>query len=65
MWLVMSSGGPPLAITIHSRLLAGMECGLIDEEDIEEDWLRTLVDSPYPGPVREAIKSLAAEVTRI
>jgi len=46
-------------------LLAGMECDLIDEEDVEDDWLRTLVDSPYPGPVREAIKSLAAEVTRI
>ena len=45
-------------------LLRGMECDLIDEEDIEDDWITTLVDSPYNGPVREAIKSLATEIVR-
>jgi len=46
------------------RLLGRMQCDLIDEEDVAESWLTTLVDSPYNGPVREAIISLAAEVTR-
>jgi len=43
-------------------MLRGMECDLIDEEDVEPAWLTSLVDSPYNGPVREAIKSLAQSV---
>lgn len=43
-------------------LLRGMECELIDEEDVEESWLTTIADSPYPGPVREAIRSLVTTV---
>ncbi len=45
-------------------LLSAMECDLIDEEDIEDEWLTRLVDSPYDGPVRDAIRSLAATVVR-
>jgi acetoin utilization protein AcuC len=45
-------------------MLRGMECDLIDEEDVEPAWLTSLVDSPYNGPVREAIKSLATEIVR-
>ena len=44
------------------EMLRGMECDLIDEDEIEEAWLTTLVDTPYDGPVREAIKSLARQV---
>jgi len=51
---------PPEAL----ELLSGMECDLIDEEDVESAWLTSLVDSPYDGPVRDAIKSVAAEVVR-
>ena len=35
-----------------------MECDLIDDDDVEEAWLTTLADSPYPGPVRDEIRSL-------
>jgi acetoin utilization protein AcuC len=38
--------------------LGAMECDLIDEEDMEETWLTTLVDEPSPGPVRDEIESL-------
>jgi len=41
------------------EMLRGMECDLIDDEDIEEAWITTLVDFAYDGPVREAIISLA------
>ena len=47
------------------ELLRGMECDLVDEEDIEDDWLNTLVDTPFAGPVREEIRSLATEVARV
>ena len=43
-------------------LLREMECDLIDEEDVDPSWLTSIADSPYDGSVREAIKSLAADV---
>ena len=45
-------------------LLGAMECELIDEDEIDPAWLTTLADIAYPGPVRGAIHSLAAEVRR-
>jgi acetoin utilization protein AcuC len=44
------------------ELLRTMECDLIDEEDVDPAWLTTIADSPYQGPVRDAIRSVAAEV---
>ena len=38
--------------------MSRMECDLIDEEDIEDQWLTTVADTPYPGPVRDEIRSL-------
>jgi len=48
-----------------TKLLRNMECDLIDEEEIEEAWIRTLVDSPYAGAVRDEIKSIASEVVAV
>ncbi len=39
--------------------LRNMECDLIDEEDVDEAWLTTMADTPYPGPIRDEIRSLA------
>lgn len=44
------------------EILGDMHCDLVDEEDRDPDWLTTMADSPYPGPVREAIKSLVKGV---
>jgi acetoin utilization protein AcuC len=41
-----------------SEYLRAMECDLIDEDEVDEAWLTTLADTPYPGPVRDEIKSL-------
>lgn len=43
-------------------LLSGMECDLVDEEDVDETWFTTIEDRPNPGPVREAVKSLAGSI---
>jgi hypothetical protein len=40
-------------------MLSAMECDLVDEEDVDPAWLTSMADSPYPGPVRDAIKSIA------
>jgi acetoin utilization protein AcuC len=41
------------------ELLHGMECDLVDEEDVDVRWFNTLADSPNPGTVRDSVKSLA------
>jgi acetoin utilization protein AcuC len=44
------------------RILAGLECDLIDDDEIEENWLRTLVDEPNTGIVRDDVKHVADTV---
>ena len=46
------------------EMLTLMECDLIDDEDVDPRWLTTLVDSPYDGPVRPEIESLAAQLVK-
>lgn len=44
------------------KLLAGFDCDLVDEEDMDPAWLTTLADAPRTGPVRDAIKNVATAV---
>ena len=43
-----------------TELLSGMECDLVDDDEFDPHWLTGLSDSPYPGPVRDEVKSIAA-----
>lgn len=43
-------------------MLSDMECDLVDEEDVDDTWFTTIEDRPNPGPVREAVKSLAGSI---
>ena len=45
------------------ELLHGMECDLVDEEDVDVSWYNTLADTPNPGPVRESVKSLVKGIS--
>jgi acetoin utilization protein AcuC len=49
--------------TAATAFLRQMECDLIDEEDIEEQWLTTMADTPYPGPIRDEILSLVSNAS--
>ena len=49
----------PAATTEYLR---AMECDLIDDDEVDEVWLTTLADSPYPGPIRDEIRSLATQL---
>jgi hypothetical protein len=42
--------------------LQGLECDLVDEEDVRQEWTTTLADEPNTGPVREQVKALVAKV---
>ena len=45
-----------------TEYLRAMECDLIDEDDVEDAWLTTMADTPYPGPIRDEIKSLVRQM---
>jgi acetoin utilization protein AcuC len=42
------------------QILRGLECDLVEDEDVEDAWITTLADAPRPGAVREEVKSLAS-----
>lgn len=46
-----------------SDLLRGMECELVDEDEVDPRWFTSIADSAYPGPIRDPIRSIAATVT--
>lgn len=63
LWAVIADIPVPAALPeAATTLLAAMECDLVDEEDREPGWLTSMADSPYTGPVRDTIKSIAATV---
>jgi len=51
---------PPAA----TRLLSGLSCDLVDDEDVLPGWTRTLADAPNHGTIRQEVKRLAAAAMR-
>jgi acetoin utilization protein AcuC len=52
----------PVVLPAEAQLiLRGLDCDLIDDDDVEPAWLETLADDPRPGPVRPAVRALSAE----
>ncbi len=46
------------------RLLRSFECDLLDEDEIEDEWIKTLADLPNTGPVRDEIRMVAEQVMK-
>jgi len=64
LWGIISGQSIPAALPDAARsLLGGMECELVDEDEINPEWLTVLADTPNHGPVRDKIKSLADDIT--
>lgn len=40
------------------QFLGGLECDLIDEEDVPGEWISSLVDKPNHGPLRPQVEAL-------
>lgn len=51
---------PPDAV----RLLSGLSCDLVDDEDLLPEWTRTLADAPNHGTIRQQVKDLAVAAMR-
>ena len=62
LWGRLAGRDVPVELPPAARLiLQGLECDLIDEEDVEPAWITTLADEPRPGPVRDEVKSLVSQ----
>ena len=57
---VLPQSLPPQACAV----LEPLSCDLIDEEEVDPNWLISLSDSPNPGAVRAAILALRDDVLR-
>jgi acetoin utilization protein AcuC len=62
LWGRLSGREIPVVLPADAQLiLRSLACDLIDDEDVEPTWLETLADAPRPGPVRPAVRVLAAD----
>jgi len=61
LWGRLSGRDIPEALPPEAQLvLADLECDLVDEEDLECAWFRTLMDAPNDGPVRDGVRKLVS-----
>ena len=54
---------PPRLPESASALLRGLRCDLIDEEEVEAEWVTTLADCPSELPVRDCVRALRDHVS--
>jgi len=63
LWGRIAGYALPACLPDDARaLLAGLSCDLIDDEDVDPNWLISLSDPPNPGAIRDDIRSLRDEV---
>jgi acetoin utilization protein AcuC len=59
LWGRLSGRTIPQTLPPAARgVLEPLECDLIDEEDVRDEWRSSLADAPNPGPVRKEIHAL-------
>lgn len=62
LWGRLAGHEIPMVLTAEARVvLEGLHCDLVDDEDVQGEWLTTLADAPRRGPVREPVRLLAGE----
>lgn len=64
LWGQIAGLKPPKTLPPSATdLLSSMECDLVDEDEINPDWLNRLIDTPRaPQTIRESIKAIAKVV---
>ena len=62
LWGRLCGRSIPVVLPAEAQVvLRSLSCDLVDDEDVEDEWLATLADVPRRGRVREAVHSLARE----
>jgi acetoin utilization protein AcuC len=61
LWGRLSGRDIPATLpSAAGRILADLQCDLVDDEDVRPEWLTTLADSPNLGAVRKDVHDLVA-----
>ena len=61
LWGRLSGRDIPATLpSAAGRILADLQCDLVDDEDVRPEWLTTLSDSPNVGAVRKDVRHLVA-----
>jgi acetoin utilization protein AcuC len=62
LWGRLSGREIPMELPVAAQsLLRGLECDLVEDEDVAAAWLTTLADVPGSGAVRAEVQSLASQ----
>jgi acetoin utilization protein AcuC len=65
LWGRLSGRAIPAGLPHEAKgLLSGLECDLIDDDEVPEAWTTTLADEPNPGAVRPEVERLPELVLR-
>lgn len=60
LWAQMNGLDIPQRLPLEAhKVLEGLSCDLIDEEDVDPEWLTSIADRSNPGPIRAACLTLA------
>lgn len=60
LWGALSGREIPVALPAEAQVvLAGLDCDLVEDEEVRAEWLTTLADEPRPGEVRCEVRALA------
>ena len=63
LWARLSGHDIPPILPEHAQtILSKLDCDLIDLEDVEDAWTKSIIDPHRPGQVRERIKDIAKSV---
>jgi acetoin utilization protein AcuC len=66
LWGTLSSRAIPTTLPLAARaVFAGLECELIDAEDVSPLWSTTLADAPNEASVRQEIEALRDEALHL
>ena len=65
LWARLSHQVAPDVLPLSAQAyLQGLECDLVDEEDVRADWITTLADRANTGPVRDEVRKCVDTVLR-
>ncbi len=63
LWGRLCGQDPSVSLPAAAQaLLGGLDCDLVDEEDVPEAWHLTLSDQPNAGPIRPQVRALVPQV---
>ncbi len=62
LWGRLAGHEVPMVLPAEAQvILKGLACDLVDDEDVQPEWLTSLADRPRGGAVRDQVRALAGD----